>query len=512
MDSAGGGTEAGAVVGRVPRKDLSPGGRLARVTGDAGVNAGGGDGDGYGGWEDVLGGGSLVRRRQKWKQAEEDTDNGDGTGTAEVVEVDAEPARPQDGQEVIVHLVGRVLETDVVGGGGLPAARPLPPPAFASCPQLTFRVGEDEVPTGLDLGVRLMHVGESLTLRMVARLAFGDHGAPADLSAPGIPISTAVMPGQDIEFSVTMLGLGAPRQPVERMTLAARVVSAERKVALGNLAFRRGNVRRAAGLFARAIKFVQPDGPAVLSGSEAGGGGDDNDNDDDGASELAEARAVFACYARAGSNLAVAWGKIGYADREICKLCRSVLSVAPEARKAQFQLGRALVRMLEYDDAKACFRSVLATDPGNKAAKKELNRLSAAVAKYRKRERAMFKGGVAALAGGATSVSETAAGDARYAGGERHGSGGLRRRVDIDMDGDDAGGGGSSRNGSARALPKSDERAPSLLEKEDNDENDVQPVSEVCRRGTCVAKSVGMLLVVVLGSITAQDYFAGSSS
>ena len=47
----------------------------------------------------------------------------------------------------------------------------------------------------------------------------------------------------------------------------------------------------------------------------------------------------------------------------------------------------------------------------------------------------------------------------------------------------------------------------SLLEQEDNDD-DVQPVSEVCR-GARVAKAAGILLVVVLGS-TAQDFFAAN--
>ena len=58
-----------------------------------------------------------------------------------------------------MRLVGRALEAGGSAGTGACRPRALAHRRRSRPARLTFRVGEDEVPTGLDLGVRLMHVG-----------------------------------------------------------------------------------------------------------------------------------------------------------------------------------------------------------------------------------------------------------------------------------------------------------------------------------------------------------------
>jgi hypothetical protein len=418
-------------------------------------------------WEDVLGGGSLWLRR------------------AASPGPDDEGARPLDGQEVVLRVACRVLEPDQEEGGVVLTAQRvhLGGAIYASADRLRVKVAEDELPTGLDLGVRLLPgAGSSATFRMVARLAFGAFGLPASqkehatdatiasndhahTSSSGCSIMlhahTAIPPHTNVEFTVDLLSVGAPNPPVESLNISQRVRAAKRKVSLGNAAFRRGDVSRAQALFSRGLRFVQPTGPHVHA--------DDVTEDD--------IAGLFACYVRTGCNLAVAYAKTGQPDKEVCKLCRSVLSVqeGKASLKARFQLGRALMRMTEYDEAKACFETVLkmADSKTEKATEKELAKLARHVAKYRRKERAMFSGAnvVAALARPQPTPTE---GD----------TAGVRKRAQSS----------SSKDGSDCGV----KTVPQI----EVDAEDDQPVSEVCRRGTCVAKWIAAVIASILLILT----------
>ena len=164
-----------------------------------------------------------------------------------------------------------------------------------------------------------------------------------------------------------------------------RVASAERKVALGNMAFRRQRAARCR-LFARAIKFVQPDGRPSWQ-----------------ATILAVVAAAAAMTMRQRSRCArcspatcgpapacCGVGQVGYADREICK--RAAACLWRRGSQGQFQLKRRWLGC-SMRRCTGVFPQCAGDRPGQQCAKKELARLSAAVAKYRKRERAMLRVG-----------------------------------------------------------------------------------------------------------------------
>ena len=411
-------------------------------------------------WEDILGGGSLLRKVPLEHAGDIDAGH-----------------RPEDGQEIVLRVECRVLSMENANNS-IQEAKTLPE-IYASAHRLRIRIAEDELPTGLDLGVRLLPgVGCSATFRMVARLAFGVHGLPVTSlpQSEKIPTNSIIMsvhnaipPDTNVEFNIKILDFGPKKAPIESLNVSTRVIESERKILLGNYAFRRGDVGRAQALFSRAIRFVQPTGPHM----EVPG------------IEDVEFGNLFSSYVRAGCNLAVVYAKLGQSDREICELCRSVLSVEEGAGslKARFQLGRALARMAEYDKAKDCFENILRilaeksgpkTDAESRtirATKKELAKLARKVSKYLKKERAMFSGAIF-NASNEKELGETS--------------------QDKDID--------SLRKVDMRErAPQRQDSPESVL---DEGDEDVQPVSEVCRRGTCVAKWTGIVVATILFLMT----------
>jgi tetratricopeptide (TPR) repeat protein len=442
-------------------------------------------------WVDLLGGGSLI---QKVVSFSANTEN----------------HKPADGQEVVIRIVGRTLLPNYSNAASSSSASSeqdkqqqqhmfdeptqvinlrnmLPGCVFASHASQMFHAGENEVPTGLDLGIRLSTIGDCLRLRMISRLGYGVHGLPSEADTKTATFQ--VLPNQPIEYEVEVLSFGKLRRPVDAMSIEECVVEASCKCDLGTLAYKRGDHELASSLYGRGLKFVQPNQEQVT-------------------------QALLDVYVRIGTNLALTFSKTKRSDREITKLCRSVLSVDETSTKAWYQLGCALRRLLEYDESKLCLERVLQLDSSSVSGRKELERLQKNVLKYKKRERKMFNHAGRDIFASARVAKEEEeikkeeekemANQAKVKAKakakekeqeqeqEQEKVAQRKQKADSSTPRDSV----RRRNGAKSNINSS------LLKGEGEEEREWQPYSEVCRRGTQVAKLVGVTMALLLLALT----------
>ena len=399
---------------------------------------------------DVLGGGSLLRRDDK---------------TLATTLSDPEGPRPTDGQMVIVHLVGTALvhkngekyesdeKTQVKH-----LATMVPGVVFATHATFEFRVGENEVPTGLDLGIRLSKLGECFTLRMVSRLGYGRHGLPNDCTAADAP-KYSVEPHQCIEYTVHLLAYKKFRLPVETMTLEHCTDSALHKSQLGTRAFQRGDYELAATLYGRALAFVQPTRESATT-------------------------AMLETYVRVGTNLATCFAKLKRADKEIIKLTQSIISVNEKSPKAWYQMGCAYSRMLEFQLATSCLNTVVELDPSSVAARKELKHVQTKIALYKKKEKKRYAS-IFERSQREENEEEEQTREREKKGKEAQAPALFENKV------------GESDSSGLRQRKNMQE-----AQLRGAGEEETQPTSAVCKKGTQVAKITGVVLGAVCVGLT----------
>ena len=417
-------------------------------------------------WMDLLGGGTLLR-----KETVDDDDDEATTATTQGVVV-----RPADGQRVTVRLVGRVLLNPNHTTGPLDEKVQLdhlqtmhPGSVFHPQGEMTFCVGENEVPTGLDLGIRLSQAGDRFTLRMVSRLGYGKFGLP---SPPTNIISKwLVEPHQPLEYGVEIVSLDALKVPVDTMTVDMCLQTANHKSALGTRAFKRGDYELATTLYGRALVFVQP-------------------TRDQTTTEMLDA------YVRVGTNLATSFAKTKRSDKEIIKLTTSVTSVNDQVPKAWYQMGCAYRRMLEFKVAIDCMNKVLILDPTSVAAKKELEKIHKKVRDYKKKEKKMYLNGISKMVKEREEEEERLKTQNTQLPKDTETiatSTGLQQRHQHQH---------QHQNAQNEFGKVSRASLGEQLRGAGEEDRDWQPHSEVCKRGTSVAKMVGAVMALVLLVLT----------
>ena len=429
-------------------------------------------------WDDLLGGGSLLRNLHS-------TTNEDQT-------------RPNDGQQVTIQIKGTTLidndtsnqnqQNSISEMNETIQLEKLPHMRlgniFITNQQVTFRAGENEIPTGLDLGVRLSSIGDIVSFRMISRLGYGKFGlfqnnatkTKQKKSTQATDNDTyLVLPNQPIEYEIEILSFGHLRQPIEQMNVEDCISDSLIKSKLGTVAFTRGDYELAVSLYGRAIRFVQPNREVVT-------------------------QLLLDTYVKIGTNLVIGFSKTNQKDREIIKLCRSILSVDEKATKAWYQLGCALRRMLEYDESRVCLDKVLALDAHSNAAKKEIEKLQRDILKYKKKEKKMYnQGGDIFLKANQEEEKEKLEKlekekqKAAMAVESNILPSSVKRRKGNAVS-------NTGSKGSKGIRKKEDEK--DMIKGEGEEEREFQPSSLVCKRGTQVAKCVGVVFAVLLMGMT----------
>lgn len=272
-------------------------------------------------WQDVLGSGALLRRREQGASE-------DGL------------FRPQKSQLAYVKLEGRVLEDDK--GNSEPFWK-------EECLEVAVDEGELRV-AGVELALRMLSLGGGReVVRLLPRLGFGNEGA-ADLGVP---------PGASLEFSLELVRLGPDPAPVDAMDTDQRAHLCERKLAVGNAAFRIGDLARAQAQYGYGLKLAP-----------------------DGSEQLARvAMNLATCYARGEATAA----------SKVKRLCQTVLAIQPDHPKALYRCAQAEEWLGNYAAAERQYRSSIDVGGGS-APSRALHRLLKRRREHAAEEREMWKG------------------------------------------------------------------------------------------------------------------------
>ena len=112
-----------------------------------------------------------------------------------VIDKPAEPKKAQDGDVLLVHYRGALMDGRVFDS----SIEPRPTSRKRYGEPIALRLGDGEVIPGWEIGLRGMSVGERRRLIIPPELAYGDKGA-GDL----------IGPGETLDFQVELVGLYRP--------------------------------------------------------------------------------------------------------------------------------------------------------------------------------------------------------------------------------------------------------------------------------------------------------------
>lgn len=201
-----------------------------------------------------------------------------------------------------------------------------------------LRVGDGDVPPGLELGLRQLRDGTQCVVRAEPRFAYGDAGRPASaeegtLEVPG---------GAAVEWRIEAHRLWY--REAEDMSPMDQLVDARSKKTLGNEHFHHENWRKAASNYAEILKGLN-----VW-------------NFEEGSQDRREAEVI---YVDCGNNMVFALMKMDdwlKAEKAVC----DVLTVAPQQKKALYRATQIALHLSKWKEAHAALTIALELWPRSK--------------------------------------------------------------------------------------------------------------------------------------------------
>jgi len=225
-----------------------------------------------------------------------------------------------------------------------------------------FTLGRRQVIKGWDAGFATMTKGEKAVLTI--REDYG-YGASGSGKIPG---------GATLIFEVQLHDFGEKPKELHEMDAAERLAKAATLKEEGTAAFRAKKFAQAGRLYGEAARH--------LENLETAPGGAPT------ADQEVEARTLLVA---ASNNAAACMLKTNDYAAAVTH-ARSALALEPDNTKALFRCGCGLAKSGEHEEARALLVRAAKGDPQNKAIRKELAAVKAAVAAAKKREKAQFGG------------------------------------------------------------------------------------------------------------------------
>ena len=236
---------------------------------------------------------------------------------------------------------------------------------FEKVERRTLRIGDADVPPGLELCLRRQRAGTSAIIKAEWRFAFGEDGRPAS-STDG---TKAIPSKTDVTWRISTISLGRCEGEANGRD---KLEELRAKKDLGNNHFRHGNWRKAAQNYQEVLKDLHPEAYDDLRDE------------------------AVSIYVACANNLVFALMKLGEwlkAEQAVC----DVLQVAPDDEKALYRAAKIALHLSKWAEAGAAItrgRSLYPTAPA-------FPRLEAALktqrAKYRERRKQMGRSMAGAL-------------------------------------------------------------------------------------------------------------------
>lgn len=236
---------------------------------------------------------------------------------------------------------------------------------FEKVEQRTLRIGDADVPPGLELALRRQRAGTRAVIQAEWRFAYGEDGRPAS-SMDG---TKAVEPRTDVTWRLSTLSLGRGEGESEGRD---KLNELREKKDLGNNHFRHSNWRKAAQNYQDVLKDLNPE-----------------------AYDECRDEAV-SIYVACANNLVFALMKLGdwlKAEQAVC----DVLGVAPDDEKALYRAAKIALHLSKWAEADAAIAKGRSLYPASPAFPRLESALKTQRAKYKERRKQMSRSMAGAL-------------------------------------------------------------------------------------------------------------------
>ena len=202
-----------------------------------------------------------------------------------------------------------------------------------------LRVGDAEVPPGLELALRQQQNGTKCVCKAMWRFAYGDQGRPASADEG----TKAVPPEAAVTWTIETHRLWY-KECDDSQTPMEMLLEARNKKELGNGHFHHENWKKAGLNYEEVLKGLNPW------------------NYDDGTEEHVEACEI---YVHCGNNLVYALMKMDAwlkAEKAVC----DVLTVSPEDKKSLYRAVQVAIHLSRWPEADAALKIAIDTWPNHR--------------------------------------------------------------------------------------------------------------------------------------------------
>lgn len=283
-------------------------------------------------WDDILGSGSLLRRR-----------------VIQPKSISDDAPRPEMGQEVTVHLKGWLADN--------------PSKVFQEGSTITKRVGEGNFITGLDLAIRLMRSGEKVQLKISPRFGYGTDGS----ILLGVPGEATLM------YDLQLINIGRERgDDLTAGSVPERLADASDFTEKIKAAFEKGDLSKAEWYCSKGLEFLEGLSDSKLSNT----------------SKPSYENQVRELRVRLLSNTSLVMLKLEK-WKECARASKKVLDLDKENIKALYRLALVLEHQSDYSEAMSYLKRVLLLDRSNKSACTAMRRIKMSLLKYKKQTKKM---------------------------------------------------------------------------------------------------------------------------
>ena len=236
---------------------------------------------------------------------------------------------------------------------------------FEKVERRTLRIGDADVPPGLELCLRRQRAGTSAIIKAEWRFAYGEDGRPAS-SMDG---TKAIPSKTDVTWRITTISLGRCEGEAQGRD---KLDELRAKKDLGNGHFRHGHWRKAAQNYQDVLKDLHPEAYDDLRDE------------------------AVSVYVACANNLVFALMKLGEwlkAEQAVC----DVLQVAPDDEKALYRAAKIALHLSKWAEAGAAITRGRSLYPASPAFPRLESALKTQRATYKARRKQMSRSMAGAL-------------------------------------------------------------------------------------------------------------------
>lgn len=258
-------------------------------------------------WKDLLGSGSLLIKTLK----------------------KGNECRPLEKQLVTVSYVGTVLS-------GKDDVNVAERQVFVEAKERTLRIGDEEIPTGLEMAVRYLTVGAEAEVKTGARFAYGEKG-DAELKVPG---------NAWLHYTLCIHSVGALQPEVTDMDTTDRLAFATQWKVRGNHFWNsQKDFYKANQRYCKALSFLKEFPVQDVTSEE----------------QLVEYHSLQISL---GNNLGMTYMLMKDVNKAL-EACLAVLQIDRDNMKALLRAGQLSLQNHNFDEVKVCLENAERLEPTN---------------------------------------------------------------------------------------------------------------------------------------------------